>query len=225
MKNQAGSEDAKRRAGVSAASCVEDGDVVGLGTGSTAAYAIDEIARKVDGGLDVVGIPTSWAARERALERGLPLTSLDVAFPDVVVDGADVYRDDLVVVKGGGAAHTREKLVAASADRVVIAVDDSKRRDEIRSVPVEVLYDAVPHVRAEVEALGGELRPRRGSGKDGWVVSDHGNPVFDAGFDAVDAGELARDLSGVTGVVEHGLFVDLVDELHVGGDEGVEVIG
>ena len=126
MKQSGGSEAAKRRAGESAAAAVEDGSVVGLGTGSTAAAAIRELGRRVDSGLDVRGVPTSHGARRLAREAGIPLTTLAEATPDVAIDGADQFAGgDLI--KGGGAAHTREKLVDTAADRFLVVAADSKR--------------------------------------------------------------------------------------------------
>jgi len=217
-------EKMKRRAGESAVSVVEDGDIVGLGTGSTAAYAIRELGRTVDEGLDVRGVPTSHGARSLAVEEGVPLTSLDVETPDVAIDGADAFDANLNLVKGGGAAHAREKVVARSAERVVIVVDETKEREELGvPVPVEVLEFAVPHIRERVLELGGELALRESGGKDGPVVSDNGNVVADADFGEYDPPELADTLEGVTGVVEHGLFVGIADEVRVGTEDDVEV--
>lgn len=219
----------KRRAAESAVSVVEDGDVVGLGTGSTAAYAIRELGRRVDEGLDVRGVPTSHGARALAVEEGVPLTSLDVETPDVAIDGADAFDASLNLVKGGGAAHAREKVVAKSADRVVIVADETKEREELDvPVPLEVLEFAVPHVRERIEETGGEFALRESGGKDGPVVTDNGNVVADAEFsedgeDGYDAPELAETLDGMTGIVEHGLFVDVADEVRVGREDGVEI--
>lgn len=217
-------ETMKRRAGESAASIVEDGDVVGLGTGSTAAYAVRELGRRVDDGLDVRGVPTSHGSRRLAVEEGVPLTSLDVETPDVAIDGADAFDASLNLIKGGGAAHTREKVVALSADRVVIVVDETKESEELDlPVPIEVLEFAVPHVREKVREMGGALAVRESGGKDGPVVTDNGNVVADADFGEYDASELAEALDGVTGVVEHGIFVGIADEVRVGTEEDVEV--
>src|SRR6056297_1629336 len=124
---QGGSDAAKRAAGESAAERVEDGMVVGLGTGSTAAHAIRAIGEAVDAGLDVTGIPTSYQSRRVALEAGIPLTSLDaVDGIDLAIDGADEVAGR-TLLKGGGAAHAREKLVDQAADRFVVVVDPSKR--------------------------------------------------------------------------------------------------
>lgn len=215
----------KKRAAESAVSVVEDGDVVGLGTGSTAAYAIRELGRRVDEGLDVRGVPTSHGARALAVEEDVPLTSLDVAMPDVAIDGADAFDANLNLVKGGGAAHAREKVVARSADSVVIVVDETKECGELDvPVPLELLGFAAPHVRERVEELGGEFALRESGGKDGPVVTDNGNVVADAEFEEFDAHELADALNGVTGVIEHGLFVGIADEVRVGTDDGVEVL-
>jgi ribose 5-phosphate isomerase A len=221
---QGGNDAAKRRAGESAAEAVTDGTVVGLGTGSTTAHAIRALADAVASGLDVTGIPTSFQARELAREVGVPLTTLEEASPDVAIDGADqAAGGDLL--KGGGAAHAREKVVDAAADRLLIVVDDSKLADRLSvPVPVEVLPDARTPVADRIAALGGDPVLRAAERKDGPVVTDNGNLVFDCDFGEIDdpAG-LAADLSAVPGVLEHGLFFGLADELHVGDDDGVTV--
>ena len=219
-----GREEMKRRAAESAVALVKDSDTVGLGTGSTAAYAIRTLGERVDAGLEVRGVPTSYDSRALAVEEGVPLTSLDVATPDIAIDGADAFDDALNLIKGGGAAHAREKVVASAADRVVIVADETKERGELDApVPVEVLDFAVAGVRDRVEALGGEFWLRESSGKDGPVVSDNGNVVADVAFDGYDAAELADELDGTAGVVEHGLFVNVADEVHVGREDVVEV--
>lgn len=225
MKRTGGRDEQKRRAGESAVEDVDDGAVVGLGTGSTAAAAIRELGRRVDAGLDVRGIPTSYASRQLAREVGIPLTTLEEATPDVAVDGADQVADGHLI-KGGGAAHAREKFVDASAEEFRVVVDESKLAETLDvAVPVEVLPDAVPAVERDLEALGGNPTLREAERKDGPVVTDNGNLVLDCAFGEVDdPGRLATELSAVPGAVEHGLFVDLADEIHVGTDEGVDVL-
>ncbi len=225
MKGSGGTEAQKRRAAERAVEAVEDGMVVGLGTGSTAAVAIRALGRRVDAGLDVRGVPTSHGARRTAREVGVPLTTLAEAPPDVAIDGADQVADgDLL--KGGGAAHTREKLVDTAADRFLVVVDASKPADVLgRPVPLEVLPDAVPVVEARIEALGGEPELRAADRKDGPVVTDNGNLVVDCAFGAIDEpGVLAAELGDLPGVVDHGLFVDEADAIYVGTDEGVDVL-
>ncbi|GAB3032204.1 ribose-5-phosphate isomerase RpiA [Natronobiforma cellulositropha] len=227
MKTGGGSDAAKRRAGERAAEEVEDGMVVGLGTGSTTAYAIEAVGRAVDDGLAVRGVPTSFSARRLAIERSIPLVGLDeVERVDLAIDGADQVADDGALVKGGGAAHAREKLVAAAADRFVVVADPSKRVDRLeRSVPLEVLPDALPVVTRAVRARSGEPTLREAVHKDGPVVTDNGNLVLDCAFGTIDDPEaLATALATIPGVVEHGLFVDMADTVYVGTDEGLEVL-
>jgi len=221
---QGGSEAAKRAAGESAAEAVEDGLVVGLGTGSTTAHAIRAIGRQVDAGLDIVGVPTSFQSRELAREAGIPLAELDEVAVDLAIDGADeVAGGDLI--KGGGAAHAREKIVDASADRLLVVADPTKEAETLsHPVPVEVLSAARTTVAASVRELGGEPTLRRAERKDGPVVTDNGNLVLDCAFgDIDDPAALGRALASLPGVVEHGLFVGLADEVHVGHEDGVTV--
>ncbi|RQH00894.1 ribose-5-phosphate isomerase RpiA [Natrarchaeobius oligotrophus] len=231
MKTEGGSEEAKRRAGERAARAVEDGTVVGLGTGSTTAYAIRAIGRAVDEGLEVRGVPTSFQSRQLALEVGIPVTELDaVEGIDLAIDGADQIANGDgagrgTLVKGGGGAHAREKLVGATADRFVVVADPSKFADQLEHpVPLEVLPDAHTVVADDVRELSGEPTLRDAAAKDGPVVTDNGNLVLDCDFGPIsDPEELAADLALIPGVVEHGLFVGLVDAVYVGTDDDVEV--
>jgi len=221
---QGGSDAAKRAAGESAAEAVEDGMIVGLGTGSTTAHAIRAIGRQVDAGLDIVGVPTSFQSRELAREAGIPLAALDEVSVDLAIDGADEVADgDLI--KGGGAAHAREKIVDASADRFLVVADPTKTAETLsHPVPVEVLSAARTTVAESVRELGGEPTLRQAERKDGPVVTDNGNLVLDCAFGAVaEPAALGRNLASLPGVVEHGLFVGLADEVHVGREDGVTV--
>jgi len=225
MKNTAGTDEAKRRAGEHAAAAVEDGMVVGLGTGSTAAWAIRALGRNVDAGLDVRGVPTSFQSRELAREAGIPLADLDeVAEIDLAIDGADQFAGRQLV-KGGGAAHAMEKVVDAAANRLLVVADPTKAASVLdHPVPVEVLPAARTTAAVAVREQGGEPVLRRAERKDGPVVTDNGNLVLDCDFGEIPRpAELADELSATPGVVEHGLFVDLADEIHVGSVEGVEV--
>ena len=222
--NRSEREAAKRRAGESAAAQVEDGTVVGLGSGSTAAHAIRALGHEVDAGLDVEGVPTSFQAQETAIEVGIPLTTLDEADLAVAIDGADQFADgDLV--KGGGGAHAREKVVDAVADRLLVVADPTKEVEVLDCpVPVEVLPDARSTVADAVRRLGGQPELRRADRKSGPVVSDNGNLLLDCDFGAMpDPAGLAADLSALPGVVEHGLFVDFADEIHLGTETDVTV--
>ena len=216
---------AKRRAGRSATAAVEDGMTVGLGTGSTAAHAIRRLGERVDAGLDVDGIPTSFGARELAREAGIPLTSIDAADPDVAIDGADQVADGQLI-KGGGAAHAREKVVDTAAERLLVVVDPRKETGVLdEPVPVEVLPAARGPAARTVEQRGGDATLRAARHKDGPVVTDNGNLVLDCAFGPIDnPGGLAASLSAIPGVVAHGLFVDCADEIHVGSADGVRVM-
>jgi ribose 5-phosphate isomerase A len=228
MKGEGGTDAAKRRAGESAAELVNDGATVGLGTGSTAAYAIRALGTAVDAGLDVRGVPTSRQSRSLAREVGVPRVPLDdVEAVDIAIDGADrVAADGAALVKGGGAAHAREKVVDALADRFVVVVDATKLADALdRPVPVEVLPGARSAVARRVREAGGEPVLRAAERKDGPVVTDNGNLVLDCDFGTIaDPTGLAARLDAVPGVVEHGLFVELADEVHVGTNRGVRVV-
>ncbi|ADQ65658.1 ribose-5-phosphate isomerase A [Halogeometricum borinquense DSM 11551] len=226
MKTTGGTDDQKRRAAERAADLVETGATVGLGTGSTAAFAIRALGRAVEDGLDIRGVPTSFASRELAREEGIPLVAVDeVETIDVAIDGADQLDGDLNLIKGGGAAHAREKIVDAMADRFVVVADPSKVTETLeRAVPLEVLPDARTAAAARVSELDGEATLRRAERKDGPVVTDNGNLVLDCEFGQIsDPESLAADLSATPGVVEHGLFVGLADEAYIGTDDGVDV--
>ena len=241
MKTSGGSDAMKRRAGESAAEAVTDGDVVGLGTGSTAAHAIRRLGDRVDAGLDVRGVPTSFASRELAVGAGIPCLDLSEAVGldgpgiDLAIDGADQVATGVdgggapdtggALIKGGGAAHAREKIVDASADRFLVVADSTKVADTLsQPVPLEVLPAARTPVARSVRALGGDPSLRRAERKDGPVVTDNGNLVLDCAFgDVTEPATLGTDLAGLPGVVEHGLFVGMADAVHVGSEEAVTV--
>jgi len=225
MKSTGGTEAAKRRAGETAADAVESGMTVGLGTGSTAAHAINALGEAVADDLDIVGVPTSFGARELAIDCGIPLCGLDeIDGIDLAIDGADqIDLDTGACIKGGGAAHSREKLVASAADELHIVVDATKTAEVLDyTVAVEVLPDAHTVVADAIDSLGGEATLRRANDKDGPVVTDNGNLICDADFGEIDDPDsLATRLSTVPGVVEHGLFVDYATVVSVGSDDGV----
>ena len=227
MKRSGGAADAKRNAAEHAADRVTDGMTVGLGTGSTAAFAIRALGRAVDAGLDITGVATSLQSRALAREVGIPLVSLpDVDEIDLAIDGADqVAADGAALLKGGGAAHAREKVVDAAATTFHVVVDESKLAADLDGpVPVEVLPAARTQVADAVGRAGGDPEIRAATAKDGPVVTDNGNLVLDCAFGRVtDPPALAGRLDGIPGVVAHGLFVDVADAVHVGSSEGVDV--
>lgn len=213
----------KQEVGRAAAAQVKSGSIVGLGTGSTTAFAIQFIGERLAAGeiKDVVGIPTSFQASVLAKQHGIPLTTLDEAPRiDIAIDGADEVDPQQNLIKGGGAAHTREKVVDGLAARFVVVVDSSKLVDKLGStfaLPVEVLPMAVTPVTRALEALGGKPELRMGVNKDGPVITDQGNMVLDvtmAGID--DPAELEKTINNIPGVLENGLFVGVADEVLIG---------
>lgn len=219
-------ESMKRAAGEWAVDQVQDGMVVGLGTGSTAAYAIDALGRAVDAGLTMTGVPTSQAARQRALDAGIPVADLDaVEGVDMAIDGADQVADG-ELLKGGGGAHTRERLVDAIASTFIVVVDEGKLVDRLDvPVPVEVLPMATGTVADAIAALGGDPTLRLADRIDGPAYTERGNPLIDADFGRIgDPTALAAALSAIPGIVDHGIFVDEADVIAVGIPDGVRTV-
>lgn len=216
-------EEAKRRAAEAAVEWVADDAVVGLGSGSTAAYAIRALGHRVDDGDDIVGVPTSYQSADVARSAGVPVRALaDVTGVDVAIDGADQVANR-VLIKGGGGAHAREKVVDAAADRFLVVVDDTKLASTLDvPVPIEVLPDARPAVADRLTALGADPIVRRDGDRP--FVTDNGNHVIDADFGTIERPASTADgLAAIPGVLEHGLFVDLADAIFVGREDGVEV--
>jgi ribose 5-phosphate isomerase A len=216
----------KEVTGRQAAQIVKDNMVVGLGTGSTTAYAIKELGRRVAGGLKMLGVPTSYQSAFLAAENGIPLTTLDEhPVLDIDIDGADQVAN-CIAIKGGGAAHTREKIVAKSAKKFVVVADESKMSTVLNHVvPLEVIPFARKLVEKEVSELGGKTDVRMGVSKDGPVISDNGNFILDADFGEIhDPLSLDIALSQCTGIVEHGIFMN-VDVVYIGKKDGtVEIV-
>ncbi|MGB3559119.1 MAG: ribose-5-phosphate isomerase RpiA [Geitlerinemataceae cyanobacterium] len=213
----------KQQVGQAAADLVQSGSIVGLGTGSTTAYAIEYLGKRLQSGdlKDIKGIPTSFQASVLAKEYGIPLTTLDeVDRIDIAIDGADEVDPQKNLIKGGGAAHTREKIVDALAEQFVVVVDASKLVDKLGStflLPVEVLPMAMTPVMRAIEKLGGKPQLRMGVKKAGPVVTDEGNLVIDVKFDSIDnPAELEKTLNNIPGVLENGLFVDVTDLVLIG---------
>jgi ribose 5-phosphate isomerase A len=222
-------EEAKKNAASEAAKYVKNGFVVGLGSGSTAAYAIEEIGKRVKREkIRVLGVPTSYQAFILAAKNGIPLTTLEEhPVLDLTIDGADQVNEDLNLIKGMGGALTREKIVAYASRYYVIVADDSKRVKTLgennQPVPVEVLPLAVPLVTREVKKLFGKSVLREGKGKVGPIITDNGNVILDVDFGLIRRpAELARNLKAISGVVETGLFVDMADAAYFGKVSGVE---
>ena len=210
---------AKDRAGRHAAEYVEDGMRVGLGTGSTVHFTIVALGERKP---DITCVATSRATEELATSLGLhvvPPGDLDAL--EIAIDGADQVDDALNLVKGGGGAHTREKIVASMTSRFVVVVDDAKLFDRLHGgIPLEVVEFGAPFVTGRVETLGATAVTRR----DG--LSDNGNPILDADFPPInDPAALGRELSAIPGLVEHGIFPSaMVERVVVAGDTVRELV-
>jgi ribose 5-phosphate isomerase A len=213
----------KQEVGKAAANRVQSNSIVGLGTGSTTAFALEYIGDRLKKGelTNVVGVPTSFQAEVLAREYGIPLTTLDaIDHIDIAIDGADEVDPQKNLIKGGGAAHTREKIVDALATSFIVVVDSGKLVDKLGStflLPVEVIPMARTPVMRALEKLGGQPTLRMGVKKAGPVVTDQGNLVIDVKFAAIDnPAELEKTINNIPGVLENGLFVGVTDVVLVG---------
>ena len=213
-----GAEEEKRLAAARAVALVEAGMTVGLGTGSTAAHAIRALGKRVREGLAVCGVPTSEASAALARAESIPLVDLnEVERVQLAIDGADEVDRQKRCIKGGGGALLREKIVASAADRLVLVVDSGKTVEKLGAfpLPVEVVSFAREQVRREMLALGASVQLRAGT--EGAFVTDEGNHILDCRFGSIDdASGLAARLDAIPGIVEHGLFIDMADDVIVG---------
>jgi ribose 5-phosphate isomerase A len=227
------SDQYKRQAAERAVSLVEDGMALGLGTGSTAAHFVDLLGRRVEQGLRVACVPTSDATREQAERLGIPLIDLDRRPSlDLTVDGADEIDPELRLIKGGGGALLREKIVATASDRMVVVADHSKRVVTLGAfpLPVEIVRFGAAATRTMVEALAadagcsGEIALRlRADGRP--FMTDSGNLILDCAFGRIEDPEaLDEALKLIPGVVESGLFLGIADAAIVAGPAGVIVL-
>ena len=221
-------EQVKKNAALQAVKHVRDGFVVGLGSGSTAAYAVEEIGKRVrKEKWQVLGVPTSHQAFMLAVRCGIPITTLD-EHPklDLTIDGADQIDKELNLIKGMGGALTKEKIVASAAKQFIVVADETKLAQRLgtnQPVPVEVLPFAVSTVMQRMREMGGKPTLREGKAKIGPVVTDNGNFIVDVDFGPIRAPrELGSQLKMIPGVVETGLFVEMADIVYVGKPKTVE---
>lgn len=209
----------KKAAALAAADLVPDNAVVGLGSGSTLVYFIEELGARVrEGKLHIVGVPTSYQARFLAKQCGIPLHDpMDVESVDVAIDGADEVDPIGNLIKGAGGAHVVEKLVAACAKQFVVVIDVGKQVKTLGArtpVPLEVIAPALSFVMRRVRELGGQPTLRTGNGKLGPVISDLGHPIVDVAFGPIaNATRLDQQLNNLPGVLGHGLFVGMTDHV------------
>jgi len=206
---------------------IQDGQVVGLGTGSTAAYFIKLLGEQVKQGMRIRGIPTSDRSRDLAMSLGIPLTTLDECQDiAVTVDGADEVDPQLRLIKGGGGAMLREKIVASATKQMIVVADASKRVERLGKfpLPVEVIKFAKALIAKRISGLGAQVNLRR-NGDGSPYITDENNHILDCRFGEIrDADQLARQLSEMPGVVEHGLFIGMASvALLARGSEIIEL--
>ncbi len=216
----------KEMAAKSAAKLVKDGQVLGLGTGSTVLYAIIEIGRRIkEEGIEVIGVPTSLDSERLARENGIPLVSLeDYPVLDLDIDGADEVDNNLDLIKGGGGALFREKVVATCSKRLVVIVDERKLVNALTwPLPVEVLPFGWKPASSKLEEIGG--KPKLRMSGDSPFITDNKNFILDVDFGTIgEPRRLQDEINSIVGVVENGIFTGLTSEVHVGTDDGVKII-
>lgn len=217
----------KKEAAIKAVEYIKSGMIVGLGTGSTVQFALEEIARKLNSGelKDIIGIPTSIRTRNESKRLGIHLTTLDENPEiDLTIDGADEVDAELNLIKGGGGAHLHEKIIAQASKTFIAIVDEGKISEKLGEkfyVPVEVIPAALKTTTIYIERLGAEVKQRMLENGDPYL-SDENNYIIDAYFGEIDnPAELADLLSTKAGIVEHGLFIGIASTIVVAGKNGV----
>ncbi|HEX5226804.1 MAG TPA: ribose-5-phosphate isomerase RpiA [Bryobacteraceae bacterium] len=221
-------DELKRAAAEVAVGLVENGMIVGLGTGSTAKHAVDAIGKRVKEGLRIVGIPTSEATARQARGVGIEISSLgEHPEIDLTIDGADeIQRGTLDLIKGQGGALLREKVVASASKKLAIIADETKLVDQLGvhfALPVEVVQFGWQATERKLRALGAQTKLRAGDEKP--FVTDGGNFIIDCRFSPIhDPAELDRALNSIVGVVEHGLFLKMAARAIVATKDGIQVL-
>lgn len=216
----------KAEAGIAACAFVENGMQIGIGTGSTVKYTILELGRRIrEEGLEIAGIPTSDATENLSIEQGIPMLDWDNCHHlDLVIDGADEFDQDLHLIKGGGGALLREKIVAESSGAMIVVADASKRVDVLGAfpLPIEVNPYGWEQTKRRIESLCAGPVELRGTE----YLTDNGNPILDAHFGATiaDPVQLEFDLRAIAGVVEVGLFTNTADVVVLAAPGGCELI-
>jgi len=218
----------KKIAGFAAADEIKDGQIIGLGTGSTTHFFIEKVGMKVkEEEIEVMGVPTSYQSFLLAKQWKIPVTTLEEHDVDIAVDGADEIDSEFNLIKGGGAAHTLEKIVDYSAKELIIIADDSKLVDQLGSfpVPLEIISEATKPVFSALKDMGADPQIRMAKYKDGPVISDNGHFIVDASFGKIDNPiQLEKDLNSIPGVIENGIFSQMVDKVILGTKDGVKVL-
>ncbi len=219
----------KKAAGIRAANRIESGMTVGLGTGSTAAYMVERLGERIrEENLRITAVSTSWSTTLQCRNLHIPLVDLsETDHLDIAIDGADEIDPSKNLIKGRGAAHLLEKIVASMADNYIIIADSGKKVNTLGekfAVPLEILPNAIASVTRKVSNLGATLSVRMGApGKDGPVISDSGNLIADAKFGPIaDPEKLSFDLDRIPGLLGHGLFIGMANSVILATPQGLE---
>lgn len=231
MPTKSERETAKFNAAETAVKLVEDGHVIGIGSGSTVEHFVKLLGKRIkEEGLEIYGVPSSFHSYFLALNNGIRVVSLDeFNVLDLAIDGADEVDSNLNLIKGGGGALTREKIVDSAAKSFIVVVDWTKKVSYLGEkfpVPVEVLPFAYGYVFRRLRELGGEPVLREAKSKLGPIISDNGNFIVDVKFKRIDDAErLEKEINNIPGVIENGIFPSsLVDMVYVGYNDRVEVL-
>ncbi|PTD93573.1 ribose 5-phosphate isomerase A [archaeon SCG-AAA382B04] len=223
-----GKDEFKKRVAEEACELIENEMVIGLGTGSTVGYLIEKIGEKINTqDLEVSAICSSYQTKERAIKNGIPLTSFEeIKKIDLTIDGADQVDKKANLIKGGGAAHFREKIIARYSEKFVCIVDETKTCEKLNNpVPVEVHPFAKKPVEKELQKIGAEVEIRKAQRKDGPIVTDNGNFILDCDFGTIsDPSSLKQELNNFPGIIEHGLFINLAKTVFIANEEGIKSI-
>jgi len=218
----------KLNAARKAAELVDDGMVIGIGSGSTVELFLKELGKRIESeDIEVWGVPSSYQSHLLAAENGITVVDL-FQFPelDLCIDGADQIDPAFNCIKGGGGALTREKIVASASDKFVVIADSSKLVEKLSMpVPMEIIPFAYGYVARKISELGGNIELRQGKGKVGPVVSDNGNFIADCDIAIEDAEKLEKELNNIPGVVENGIFpARMVDSVIIGYENGARML-
>ena len=221
-------EDLKKQAGERAVEYIEDGMTIGLGTGSTVEYSLKKLGKLVREGLKIKGIPTSIHTQRIAKKEKIPLTTLEEnPVIDLTIDGADEVDSNLNLIKGGGGALVREKIIAFNSKKVIIVIDDSKIVKALGidfPLPVEVVKFGWTSTKKTLEELGCNVELRRVMENEPFIT-DNSNYILDCEFERIiEPVQLEININNIPGVVENGLFIGLVDEVIVGGKQGISTL-
>ncbi|MHA1713775.1 MAG: ribose 5-phosphate isomerase A [Candidatus Ranarchaeia archaeon] len=229
MKNTI--QKAKQQSAFAASEYIKSGQIIGIGSGTTVSFLVEQLRKNILDGLlsDICCIPASYQSELELRRAKIPIGSLyDYPEPDITIDGADEIDNQFNLIKGGGAALTREKILASAARQFIIVADYQKKVDKLGlrwAVPMEVIPFGLGFVYSEISKLGAKPVLRIAKQKNGPIITDNGNFIIDAKFQDISSPQkIARKLKAIPGIIEHGLFCDMVDVACIGYPDHVESV-